>query len=92
MTIDHVAEAVRRLEAKIDLLLTGVPEREWYTTAEFAEAVERSEYSVREWCRLGRIHAAKKSSGRGSHPAWVIHADELDRYRRDGLLSQRPLR
>ena len=48
------------------------------TTAEFAEAVERSEYSVREWCRLGRIHATKKNSGRGSHPAWVIHADELD--------------
>lgn len=28
--------------------------KEWYTTAEFAQIVGKAEFTVREWCRLGR--------------------------------------
>lgn len=50
------------------------------------------EFTVREWCRLGRIRAEKGQSGRGAFPAWVIAHQELLRYQREGLLpfTRRP--
>ena len=55
MITEQLLERLNRLEAKVDLLLKGGKEQEWYTTTEFVEAVSRSEYSVREWCRLRGI-------------------------------------
>ena len=60
--------------------------REWYTTGEFALAVGKAEFTIREYCRLGRLNAEKRQSGRGAHPQWVISHAELERYRRNGLL------
>ena len=78
-----------RLE-KIESLLTALVEREqvreWYTTEEFARAVGKAEFTIREYCRLGRLKAEKRQSGRGAHPQWVISHAELERYRRHGLL------
>ena len=55
--------------------------RDWYTTQEFALAVGKAEFTVREWCRLHRINAEKRSSGRVcTFPAWVISHQELLRY------------
>jgi hypothetical protein len=59
-----------------------------YSTDEFARLVGRAEYTVREWCRLGRIKANKRVCGRGNSPEWSIPHDELERYRAEGL---RPL-
>src|SRR5262249_31705329 len=61
--------------------------KDWYTTAEAAQLLGKAEFTVREWCRLGRIRAEKRRSGRGAFPAWVISHDELSRYEREGLLS-----
>lgn len=61
-------------------------EREFYSTQEFGELVGRSEYTVREWCRLQRIHCKKAESGRGDAKSWKIPASELQRYRDHGLL------
>lgn len=47
----------------------------------------RSEYTVREWCRLGHIQAEKAESGRGDAKNWKIPATELQRYLDHGLLS-----
>jgi Helix-turn-helix domain len=63
--------------------------REWYTTEEFARLVSKAEFTVREWCRLGRIHAEKRRSGRGAFSAWVISHQELLRFQREGLLPIR---
>jgi hypothetical protein len=81
-----------RLE-KIETLLTRLIEREtvkdWYSTDEFARLVGKAEFTVREWCRLGRVRAEKRMSGRGAFPAWVVSHQELQRYRREGLLPIR---
>jgi excisionase family DNA binding protein len=58
----------------------------WYTTHEAAQLLGKSEYTIREWCRLGRIHGEKKGSGRGKYRSWVIAHEELQRFQREGLL------
>lgn len=63
-----------------------VTHREFYGVAEFAKLVNKSEYTVREWCRLCRINAEKCESGHGEYKSWKIAADELARYRNHGLL------
>ena len=51
-----------------------------------AAIVERSPYSVREWCRLGRVRAEKRRCGRGTSKEWMISHEELTRIRNEGLL------
>lgn len=76
--------------SKIERLLVVLVERQqfhdWYDIDEFARLVDKAPFTVREWARLGRIHATKRRSGRGAHPAWVVSHAELERYRREGLL------
>jgi hypothetical protein len=78
-----------RLE-KIEKAVTALLDREtvkpYYDTAELARLVGKAEYTVREWCRNGRLKAEKRRSGRGRHCAWVVSHEELLRYRRHGLL------
>jgi hypothetical protein len=86
MTIDE------RLE-KIESLLAALVERQtvkdYYSTEEFARLAGKAEFTVREWARLGRIHAEKRKSGRGAYPAWVISHREWQRYQREGLLPEK---
>lgn len=74
---------------RIESLLTGLQAiqqaKAWYSVEEFARLVGRSDFTCRQWCRLGRIEARKKESGRGAHAAWAISHEELQRYRREGL-------
>ena len=76
---------------RIGGLLTSLVEREqvkdFYSVEEFASLLGKAEFTCREWCRLGRIKATKKHSGRGKHQAWAISHDELLRYRKEGLIS-----
>jgi hypothetical protein len=58
--------------------------------ARIARLVGKAEFTVREWCRLGRVNAEKRASGRGKFCAWVISHTELLRYRRQGLLQNQP--
>lgn len=83
MTIE---ERLENIEAKLDALVERQTVREWYSVEEFARLLHKAEFTVREWCRLGRIHAEKKGSGRGAFPAWCISHQELLRYQREGLL------
>jgi transposase len=62
--------------------------RDWYSTDEVAKLLGKAEFTVREWCRLGRVHAEKRGSGRGAFKAWVISHTELQRFQREGLLPQ----
>ena len=82
-------EVITRLEKIESLLATLVGQRavkEWYSTAEVAEALDRAEFTVREWCRLGRVRAEKKKAGRGPTSEWIISHAELTRVRNEGLL------
>lgn len=79
---------------RIESMLTGLVEqqqvREWYEVDEFARLVGKAPFSIREHCRLGRLNAEKRRSGRGAHAQWVISHAELLRYRREGLLPNKP--
>ena len=77
---------LERIEQALQALLQRETKKEWYEVEEFAAIVGKSAYTCREWCRLGRVHATKKNSGRGQHFAWVVSHDELLRYQREGLL------
>jgi hypothetical protein len=81
-----VEERLDELRSMVLLLVERQQVREWYTTEEFARIVGKAEYTVREWCRRGRIQARKKDSGRGAHTAYAISNEELQRYQREGLL------
>lgn len=78
-------EKLDRIESMLALLLGRGQRQDWYATDEFARLVERSEFTIRQWCRQGRIEARKKGSGRGAHAAWAISHEELERFRREGL-------
>jgi len=89
-------ELLARL-TKIETLLASLVEqrtiKEWYSTAEVATILGKAEFTVREWCRLGRVHAEKKKSGRGATSEWIISHAELSRVRNEGLLPDpRPYR
>jgi transposase len=80
-----------RLDTIENLLRELVSQRvikDYYSTAEVATRVGRSEYQVREWCRAGRLQAAKRKTGRGRSKEWMISHEELLRYESHGL---RPL-
>ncbi len=81
-----VEERLERIETMLVRLVDQQTVREWYSVDQFAEIVGKSEFTVREWARLGRIHAKKRKSGRGAYASWVISHDELMRYQREGLL------
>ena len=92
MNTEDVVELVHRLdriEAAVSAIAQRQTLREWYASDEFAVLVGKAEFTVREWCRLGRVKAEKKGSGRGKYQSWVVSHDELLRYRREGLLPIR---
>ncbi|MBN9521541.1 hypothetical protein J0H58_23980 [bacterium] len=81
--------------ARIELLLAALVEqktvKEWYSTAELAKLLSRAEFTVREWCRLGRIRAEKRKCGRGPASEWMVSHEELTRVRNEGLLPDQRL-
>ena len=85
MTID---ERLDRIEARLKSLAERERIKDFYTTDEIARLVGKREFTVREWARLGRIHAQKRRSGRGAFASWVITHQELLRYQREGLLPE----
>ncbi len=84
---DEILELlIRRLDRIERLIMDQRTARHWYTTEEFAGRVGKAEFTVREWCRHGRVRAEKRKSGRGAFCSWAISHDELLRYEREGLL------
>jgi hypothetical protein len=84
-----VLERLEKIEATLTLLAQKQTVKDWYATDEIARIVGKAEFTVREWCRMGRMHAEKRMSGRGAFPAWVVSHQEVLRYQREGLLPLR---
>ena len=82
-SMGQLAERLGRIEATLKSLVLQRTVREWYPTAEVAALVGKAEYTVREWCRQGRVSAVKACNGRG----WLISHEELCRIRN----GERPL-
>lgn len=81
--------------AKIEAMLSKVLERLEgpassgrvnYSVEEAATILGKAPYTVREWCRLGRINAVKRGEARGRAVLWGVPADELGRLKDQGLL------
>lgn len=87
----EIVERLCKIEELLEALLSRQIVKEHYSVEEFAAMTQREVYTVREWCRLGRIQAAKKHSGRGKHSYWCIPHAEVLRYEKEGLLPFRPL-
>ena len=86
--LDLVLQRLDKIEAQLAELLRQRTIKDYYTTEEAAVLLGKAEFTIREWCRLGRIHGEKRMSGRGAHPAWVIAHSELQRYQKEGLLPR----
>jgi hypothetical protein len=84
----RVLERLDRLEALLNQLVQQRAVKDWYTVQEAAQLLGRAEFTVREWCRLGRVHAQKRACGRGLSQEWAISHQELERIRNEGLLPQ----
>jgi hypothetical protein len=83
--MDQLLERLDRIEAALSHLLGQRMVKEWYSTAEVAAILNRADYTVREWCRQGRIRAKKKPCGRGKGGEWLVSHDELTRLKNEGL-------
>ena len=81
----EVLDRLRAIEETLRVLVERQVIRDWYTTDQFAKLVGKAEFTVREWCRHGRLTAEKRLSGRGAFFSWVISHQELLRYQREGL-------
>ena len=83
-----LGQRLDRIEQILQALIERQTIKEWYTTAEVAKVVGKAEFTVREWCRLGRVRAQKKKCGRGASSEWIISHEELTRVRNEGLLPE----
>jgi hypothetical protein len=72
--IEEVLHRLERIEAVLRQLLEDRTIKEWYTIAEVAKIMgNKSEYTVREWCRKGQIPAEKTANGRD----WIVSHQTL---------------
>ncbi len=88
-----LAARLDRIEQTLTLLVQQRTVKDWYSTAEVAKLLGKAEFTVREWCRLGRVRAQKKKCGRGVSSEWIISHEEVTRVGNEGLLPDvRPYR
>jgi hypothetical protein len=92
--VNRLNEAVERWNVVAEDIKKWIDQRphekEVWTTREVALEFKRRPYTVREWCRHGRMKAQKLPGGRGKQGEWRIAREEIDRYRREGLLPSPP--
>lgn len=85
--IDHsIQQRLDRIETLLMSLSRQKDPRQFYSTAEVAEIFGKANFTVREWCRLGRIVAEKRATGHGCSKEWMVSYEEVQRIRDFGLL------
>lgn len=84
--LQSVNAALGRIEEQLAEMRSKQTIKDFYSTDEVARRLGKADFTCREWCRLGRVNATKRFSGRGKHPSWVISHAELLRIEKEGLL------
>lgn len=84
--MNEIIERLDRIEAALAALARRQAVKEYYEVEEAAVLLGLAPFTVRNYCRLGRLRGEKKGSGRGKYQAWAISHAEIERYRREGLL------
>lgn len=84
--IEQLLSRLSKIEASMEMLVEQRTIKDWYSTADAAKILGKAEFTVREWCRHGRVHAEKRECGRGKTQEWIISHEELTRVRNHGLL------
>jgi hypothetical protein len=87
--VEDLDTRLSAIQASLSTLIQQRVAKDYYTTEEVAKIVDRDAYTVREWCRYGRLRSEKRVCGRGKSPEWSIPHDELVRYQNEGLLPLR---
>ena len=85
---ETLSDRLERIEVALRLLLKERVVQKYYSTTDVAQILGKAEFTVREWCRNGRIKAEKRSCGRGSSKEWMISHEELERVKAHGLLAR----
>lgn len=81
--LEIIETTVKNIEA---LLQDQRTVKEWYSITDAAKLLNKAEFTVREWCRLGRVNAHKRPCGRGRSQEWIVSHTEIERIRNKGLL------
>ena len=66
----EILQRLDRIEAALVTLVKQGQVQDWYDTKAAAKKLDKSPYTVRQYCRLERIHAEKRSCGRGKSKEW----------------------
>ncbi len=90
--IGQLSEMRSMLHIIMEKLDRPATTRAFYTVEEAARLLSRTPYTVREWCRQGRINAVKRTERRGGATLWSIAAAEIERFKNEGLLPPDPRR
>ena len=85
-SIEKLTDRIGKMESMLTTLVQQKTVKDWYTTSEVAALLDKAEFTVREWCRNGRINASKRRCGRGNFREWIISHEELLRIQNEGLL------
>jgi hypothetical protein len=83
---EQILQKLDNVETLLADLICQRAVKDWYTTEEAAQILGKARFTIREWCRHGRVHCRKQGSGRGKYMSWVISRDELLRIQKEGLL------
>ncbi|MEZ6150376.1 MAG: helix-turn-helix domain-containing protein [Pirellulaceae bacterium] len=87
--MDNILSRLDSIERMLaDLLAAKDLAQEYYSTTDVAKVLQKAEWTVREWCRLGRVKACKRRSGRGRAKEWMVSHEELKRIKSEGLLPR----
>ncbi len=81
--IDRLAERMETLEKRIEAVVIGRLDKDWYTTEEVAVLMDRAPWTVRQWCLQGRVRAKKRTGT----DRWLVSRAEVERLMNEGLLK-----
>jgi Helix-turn-helix domain len=82
--LERMETVLERMETVLTLLVEQRTAKEWYTTAEVAKLIRKSDYTVREYCRKGQVEAEKAANDRG----WLISHAALTHLRNFGPVPE----